>query len=144
MKSDALQINGRPIIQGRGLTPPGIVLLYIVGLALVQTLENFISGEPGRLTGIALIALFFLALKLGRRSALFTTVVTPPLALSATLFIATLFSKGFSISALLVGIVSSLARLAPWLLLTAVISWGYFFTVQRRTTKPSPQPSNPS
>jgi len=53
-----IQINGRPIIQGRGLTSPGIVVLYFLGLLFIQTLENFLSGQPGRLTGIFLLALF--------------------------------------------------------------------------------------
>ena len=109
-KTNAIEINGRPIIQGRGLTSPGIVVLYVLGLLFVQTLENFISGQPGRITGIVLLALFFGAVKLGRRGTLFTAVVTPPLALSATLLVATVISKGFGLTGLLVGIVSNLAR----------------------------------
>ena len=141
-KPNAIEINGRPIIQGRGLTSPGIVVLYVLGLLFVQTLENFISGQPGRITGIVLLALFFGAVKLGRRGTLFTAVVTPPLALSATLLVATVISKGFGLTGLLVGIVSNLARLAPWLLLTALVSWSYFFITERRQLTSSRQPSN--
>jgi len=141
-KTNAIEINGRPIIQGRGLTSPGIVVLYVLGLPFVQTLENFISGQPGRITGIVLLALFFAAIKLGRRGTLFTAVVTPPLALSATLLVATAISKGFGLTGLLVGIVSNLARLAPWLLLTAIVSWSYFFITARRQTISSQQPSD--
>jgi hypothetical protein len=137
-----IQISGRPIIQGRGLTSPGIVVLYFLGLLLIQTLENFISGQPGRLTGIVLLALFFAAIKLGRKGTLFTAVVTPPLALSTTVLLATLLSKGFGLTGLLVGILSNLARLAPWLLLTAIVSWSYFFISERRQTNSSRQPSN--
>lgn len=137
-----IQINGRPIIQGRGLTSPGIVVLYFLGLLLIQTLENFLSGQPGRLTGIFLLALFFAAIKLGRKGTLFTAVVTPPLALSTTVLLATLLSKGFGLTGLLVGILSNLARLAPWLLLTALVSWSYFFINERRQAISSRQPSN--
>lgn len=141
-KTNAIEINGRPIIQGRGLTSPGIVVLYVLGLLFVQTLENFISGQPGRITGIVLLTLFFAAIKLGRRGTLFTAVVTPPLALSATLLVATVISKGFGLTGLLVGIVSNLARLAPWLLLTALVSWSYFFIKERRQITSSQQPSD--
>ena len=137
-----IQINGRPIIQGRGLTSPGIVVLYFLGLLFIQTLENFLSGQPGRLTGIFLLALFFAAIKLGRKGTLFTAVVTPPLALSTTVLLSTLLSKGFSLTGLLVGILSNLARLAPWLLLTALVSWSYFFINERRQAISSRQPSN--
>lgn len=142
MKRGDIQVKGRPIIQGRGLTSPGIVVLYIFGLLIVQTLENFISGQPGRITGIVLLALFFAAVRLGRSGTLFTAVVTPPLALTGTLLFATLLSKGFGITSLLVAILSNLARLAPWLLLTAVVSWSYFFIAERRLTTSSPQPSD--
>ena len=137
-----IQINGRPIIQGRGLTSPGIVVLYFLGLLLIQTVENFLSGQPGRLTGIFLLALFFAAIKLGRKGTLFTAVVTPPLALSTTVLLATLLSKGFGLTGLLVGILSNLARLAPWLLLTALVSWSYFFINERRQAISGRQPSN--
>ena len=137
-----IQINGRPIIQGRGLTSPGIVVLYFLGLLFIQTLENFLSGQPGRFTGIFLLALFFAAIKLGRKGTLFTAVVTPPLALSTTVLLSTLLSKGFSLTGLLVGILSNLARLAPWLLLTALVSWSYFFINERRQAISSRQPSN--
>jgi len=137
-----IQINGRPIIQGRGLTSPGIVVLYFLGLLFIQTLENFLSGQPGRLTGIFLLALFFAAIKLGRKGTLFTAVVTPPLALSTTVLLSTLLSKGFSLTGLLVGILSNLARLAPWLLLTALVSWSYFFINERRQAISSRPPSN--
>ena len=137
-----IQINGRPIIQGRGLTSPGIVVLYFLGLLFIQTLENFLSGQPGRLTGIFLLALFFAAIKLGRKGTLFTAVVTPPLALSTTVLLSTLLSKGFGLTGLLVGILSNLARLAPWLLLTALVSWSYFFINERRRAISSRQPSN--
>lgn len=142
MESKDIQVRGRPIIQGRGLTAPGVVVLYLLGLFFIQTLENFISGQPGRITGIFLLALFFAAVKLGRSGTLFTAVVTPPLALSATLLLATLFSKGFGLTGLLVGIVSNLARLAPWLALTAIVSWGYFFISERRQTILNRQPSD--
>lgn len=144
MKSLDIQVKGRPIIQGRGLTSPGIVALYLLGLFIIQSAEGFISGQPGRVTGIVLLALFFVAIKLGRRGTLFTAVVTPPLALTITLFIATIFSKGIAPTGLLVGILSNLARLAPWLLLTALISWGYFFASQRREANSRQQPSDPS
>jgi hypothetical protein len=144
MTSGDTKMKGRPIIQGRGLTSPGIVVLYILGLLLIQTLENFISGQPGRVTGIVLLALFFVAIKLGRSGTLFTAVVTPPLALTGTLLFATLLSKGFGITSLLVAILSNLARLAPWLLLTAIVSWSYFFIAERRRTTSIQQPSDPS
>jgi len=144
MKSLDIQVKGRPIIQGRALTSPGIVALYLVGLFIVQTFENFLSGQPGRITGIVLLLLFFAAIKLGRGGTLFTAVVTPPLALTGTLLVATLFSKGLAPTALIVAIVSNLARLAPWLLLTTIISWAYFFFSERRRTTKGQQPSDPS
>lgn len=142
MKSGELHVAGRPIIQGRGLTSPGIIALYILGLFLIQTIENFISGQPGRLTGIVLLLLFVAAVRLGRTGTIFTAVVTPPLALTGTLLFATIVSKGFALTSLLVALVSNLARLAPWLLLTALVSWGYFFIAQRRSAISSQQPSD--
>lgn len=142
MSTPIKQVKTRPIIQGRGLTSPGIVALYTLGLLIIQTLENFISGQPGRITGIVLLALFFVAIKLGRKGTLFTAVVTPPLALTGTLLFATILSKGFGITGLLVAILSNLARLAPWLLLTALVSWSYFFITERRRVTNGQQPSN--
>ena len=142
MSSQVKQVKTRPIIQGRGLTSPGIVALYTLGLLIIQTLENFISGQPGRITGIVLLALFFVAIKLGRKGTLFTAVVTPPLALTGTLLFATILSKGFGLTGLLVAILSNLARLAPWLLLTALVSWSYFFIIERRRVTNGQQPSN--
>jgi len=139
-----LEIKGRPIIQGRGLTSPGIVVLYTLSLLLVQSAESLISGQPGRITGVLLLILFFAAVKLGRDGTLFTAVVTPPLALTGTLLFATIISKGLALTTLLVTIVSNLARLAPWLLFTAVVSWGYFFISERRRAISSQQPSDPS
>ena len=142
MSTPIKQVKTRPIIQGRGLTSPGIVALYTLGLLIIQTLENFISGQPGRITGIVLLALFFVAIKLGRKGTLFTAVVTPPLALTGTLLFATILSKGFGLTGLLVAILSNLARLAPWLLLTALVSWSYFFITERRRVTNGQQPSN--
>lgn len=142
MSSQVKQVKTRPIIQGRGLTSPGIVVLYTLSLLIIQTVENFISGQPGRITGIVLLALFFVAIKLGRKGTLFTAVVTPPLALTGTLLFATILSKGFGITGLLVAILSNLARLAPWLLLTALVSWSYFFITERRRVTNGQQPSN--
>ena len=144
MKSVNIEVKGRPIIQGRGLTSPGIVFLYTLGLLLVQSAESFLAGQPGRITGVTLLGLFFAAIKLGRTGTLFTAVVTPPLALSGTLLFATILSKGLNPTQLLVALVSNLARLAPWLLLTAIVSWGYFFISERRRLISNQQPSDPS
>lgn len=142
MKSLDMQVKGRPIIQGRGLTSPGIVAFYLLGLFLVQTAENLLSGQPGRITGIILLLLFFAAIRLGRPGTLFTAVVTPPLALTGTLLVATLLSKGLAPTSLVVALLSNLARLAPWLLLTTVISWAYFFFSERQRVKRDQQPSD--
>lgn len=142
LAGQAKQAKNRPIIQGRGLTSPGIVALYTLGLLIIESVENFISGQPGRITGLVLLGLFLVAIKLGRKGTLFTAVVTPPLALTGTLLFATVLSKGFGLTGLLVAILSNLARLAPWLLLTAIVSWSYFLITERRRTTSVQQPSN--
>lgn len=125
--------NVKNPIQGPGLKAPGVVLLQFLLILLFEAIEYSFT-KVGIFTGIALLLAWAGGLKLGRSGTSFAAVVTPPLAffISTVFLIATIGGTGFSISHVGLDLISMLGAAAPFLVVGAVISWGYYFFAGRK------------
>jgi len=114
-------------IKGPGLTAPGIVILQTIFILLIETFEYAI-GKIGTITGLALLISIGGGIYLGRKGTEYVNAVNPPLAfLFATILIlCTLGGVGVHIARLGLDLITTLAALAPYLLIGAVISWGNY------------------
>ena len=115
-------------IKGPGLTAPGIVILQTIFILLIETFEYAI-GKIGTITGLALLISIGGGIYLGRKGTEYVNAVNPPLAfLFATILIlCTLGGVGVHIARLGLDLITTLAAVAPYLLIGAVISWGNYF-----------------
>ena len=127
------EIKIKSPIQGPGLKAPGVVLLQFLLILLFETIEYSFT-KVGIFTGIAILVAFAGGQILGRSGTSFAAVVTPPLAflVATLLLIATVGGNGFSISHLGLELVSTLGAAAPFLLIGAAVSWGYYFIAGRK------------
>ena len=123
-----------PKVQGRGLTSPGIIAMQILFIFLVSTLEIFFGDEPAIFTGLTLWFLLYAAISIGRKGTLFTAIVWLPITLSSTLLftLATVGGKGIAPTKLGIALVTSLARLAPYLVLVTIIGWVIYYVKEVR------------
>ena len=114
-------------IKGPGLTAPGIVILQTIFILLIETFEYAI-GKIGTITGLALLISIGGGIYLGRKGTEYVNAVNPPLAfLFATILIlCTLGGVGVHIARLGLDLITTLAAVAPYLLIGAVISWGNY------------------
>jgi len=115
------------LIKGPGLTAPGIVILQTIFILLIETFEYAI-GKIGTITGLALLISIGGGIYLGRKGTEYVNAVNPPLAfLFATILIlCTLGGVGVHIARLGLDLITTLAAVAPYLLIGAVISWGNY------------------
>ncbi len=125
-RSDRPQKKG---ITGPGLTAPGVVILQFLLILLIETAEYNLT-KIGTLTGIAILVANGGAIYLGRKGTEFVTAVNPPLAFLIATFInlAAFSGDGLHIARFGLTIISALASVAPYLVISAIISWGYYFT----------------
>ena len=123
-----------PKVQGRGLTSPGIIAMQILFIFFVSTLEIFFGEEPAIFTGLTLWFLLYAAISIGRKGTLFTAIVWLPITLSSTLLftLATVGGKGIAPTKLGIALVTSLARLAPYLVLVTIIGWVIYYVKEVR------------
>jgi hypothetical protein len=123
-----------PKVQGRGLTSPGIIAMQILFIFFVSTLEIFFGDEPAIFTGLTLWFLLYAAISIGRKGTLFTAIVWLPITLSSTLLftLATVGGKGIAPTKLGIALVTSLARLAPYLVLVTIIGWVIYYVKEVR------------
>ena len=123
-----------PKVQGRGLTSPGIIAMQILFIFFVSTLEIFFGDEPAIFTGLTLWFLLYAAISIGRKGTLFTAIVWLPITLSSTLIftLATVGGKGIAPTKLGIALVTSLARLAPYLVLITIIGWVIYYVKEVR------------
>lgn len=137
-----LDLNNLPKVQGRGLTTAGIIVLQLLFLTFVPAVEIFFSDEPGLFTGFTLFFLLYGAIKIGRKGTLFSAVVWLPITLSGTLLFTLATVGGNGIAPIKIGtaLITSLARLAPYLVIVTIIGWVIYYL---REVKVGP-PANPS
>jgi hypothetical protein len=119
-------------IKGPGLTAPGIVILQTIFVLLIETFEYAIS-KIGTITGLALLISIGGGIYLGRKGTEYVNAVNPPLAFlfSTILILCTLGGVGLHPARLGLDLITTLAAVAPYLLLGAAISWGYYFMKAR-------------
>jgi len=123
-------------VKGPGLKTPGIVILQFLLIFLVEALEYEVT-KVGRITGVALILASITGLFLGRAGTSLANAVNPPIALLvATLFIMSLLGgAGLHVTKIGLDLVTSLAGVAPYLIIATLIGWGGHFTRNRVNTK---------
>ena len=116
----------RPI-QGPGLTAPGIVILQSLFILLIETAEYAI-GKIGTITGVAIVAAVAGGIYLGRAGPECVIAVTAPLAalFSTILVLCTLGGVGLHLARLGLDLVTSLAALAPYLAISAIVGWAHY------------------
>jgi len=115
-------------IKGPGLTAPGIVILQTIFVLLIETFEYAI-GKIGTITGLALLISIGGGIYLGRKGTEYVNAVNPPLAFlfSTILILCTLGGVGLHPARLGLDLITTLAAVAPYLVVGAAISWGYYF-----------------
>lgn len=136
--SDAMK---KPRIPGPGLRKQGIVFLQSLFIFLFVSLEIWIRGGAGILSGLILCLVTYGGVAYGRSGTRYVTVVTPPLAYAAIVLILTIFSDGLSISRVGVDFIAALASVAPFLLLSTLYGWFMYFN-EKAKNRPSKRKLN--
>ena len=123
-------------ITGPGLKKEGVVVLQTLFIALFTLLELWIRSGVGVVSGLVIALALFGGVRLGRPGTRYVSVVTPPLAFAATVFIYAIASHGISISRVGLDFVAALASVAPFLILSAL--YGLFmFLNEEAKSRPS-------
>lgn len=122
--SDAMK---KPRIPGPGLRKQGIVFLQSLFIFLFVSLEIWIRGGAGILSGLILCLVTYGGVAYGRSGTRYVTVVTPPLAYAATALFMTLLSDGLRPTRIGIDFIASLASVAPFLLISALYGWFMYF-----------------
>ncbi len=123
-------------IRGPGLKKQGIVVLQIIFIGFSSFLETWLRGGVGVVTGIIICAVLYGSLRFGRPGTTYVSVVTPPLAFAATIFLSIFLLNGFHPSRVGIDFIAALASVAPFLIISALYGWFIYFN-QRSKTKPS-------
>ena len=126
----------RVAITGPGLKKQGVVVLQTLFIALFTLLELWIRSGVGIVTGLILCVSVFAGIRFGRKGTRYVSVVTPPLAFAATVFIYAIASHGISISRVGIDFIAGLASVAPYLIISALYGWFMFFN-EKAKSRPS-------
>ena len=126
----------RIAISGPGLKKEGVVVLQTLFIALFTHLELWIRSGVGIITGLVLCLSVYAGIRFGRKGTRYVSVVTPPLAFAATIFIYAIASHGISISRVGIDFVAGLASVAPYLIISALYGW-FMFLNEKAKSRPS-------
>jgi hypothetical protein len=120
-------------IKGPGLKPAGIVVLQFIAIFFFESIEYWIT-KVGFFTGLVIVAGTIGGLILGRAGTALTNAVNPPLAFFfSTIFIMSIFGgAGLHPNRIGLELVTSMASVAPWLIISALIGW-LGFAVKRNS-----------
>jgi len=126
-------------IKGAGLTVPGVVILQSLVIFIFEALDILINKKIGVtpaaaiITGLALLLAYFIGFYLGRPGTSLATAVNPPIAffISTIVLMPLVGHTGLHISLFGTAVVKSLAKMAPYLLIGSIFSWGAHFTSKR-------------
>lgn len=121
------EVIKKPRIPGPGLRKQGIVFLQSLFIFLFVSLEIWIRGGAGILSGLILSLVTYGGVAYGRSGTRYVTVVTPPLAYAATALFMTLLSDGLRPTRIGIDFIASLASVAPFLLISALYGWFMYF-----------------
>lgn len=122
-----------PKIQGPGLKKEGVVVLQSLLIALFSFLEYKIRGGVGSVSGIAICLSVFGGIKYGRKGVRYVAAVTPPIAFAVTMLFANLLTSGLQVSRLGIDFISSLASVAPFLIVSALYGWFMYFNEKAKS-----------
>ncbi len=116
-------------IKGPGLTKPGVIILQFLVIFIFEAVEIIFRSSLGIITAIAIWIAFFGAIYLGRVGTLYVAAVSPPISLliSSIILMPTLGGGSFSLTKLLLDLVSGLAAISFYLLSGAAITWFLWF-----------------
>jgi len=122
-------------IKGPGLTKPGVIILQFAVIFIFQAIEIIFRSSLGIITALAIWIAFFGAIYLGRVGTLYVAAVSPPISLllSSLILMPTLGQGSFSITKLLLDLVSGLAAISFYLLSGAAITWFLWFKKERNS-----------
>jgi hypothetical protein len=129
-------VTNRIAISGPGLKKQGVVVLQTLFIALFTLLELWIRSGVGIVTGLVLCISVFAGIRFGRQGTRYVSVVTPPLAFAATVFINAVISHGISISRVGIDFIAALASVAPYLIISALYGWFMYFN-EKAKSRPS-------
>ena len=123
-------------IKGAGLTVPGVVILQSLTIFIFEVLDILINKQIGItpaaaiITGLGLLLAYFIGFYLGRPGTSLATAVNPPIAffLSTIVVLPLVGHTGLHISLFGTALIKSLAKMAPYLLIGSLFSWGVHFT----------------
>jgi hypothetical protein len=126
-------------IKGAGLTVPGVVILQSLTIFIFEALDILINKQIGItpaaaiITGLGLLLAYFIGFYLGRPGTSLATAVNPPIAffLSTIIVLPLVGHTGLHISLFGTALIKSLAKMAPYLLIGSLFSWGVHFTSKR-------------
>ena len=129
----------KPLIKGPGLKKEGVVVLQSLFIAFFAGFELLIRSGAGIVSGLIICVVLYGGLRFGRQGTTYVSVVTPPLAYAATVFLYLILSVGFKPSRLGIDFVASLASIAPYLLVSALYGWFVFLNEKAKARKPKPR-----
>ena len=133
--------QGLPKITGPGLKKEGVVVLQSFFIALLSGIELLIRSGAGIVSGVILCLVLFGGIRFGRKGTRYVSVVTPPLAFAATVFIYAIASHGISISRVGIDFIAGLASVAPYLIISALYGWFMYFN-EKAKSRPSRKSNN--
>ena len=120
----------------KGLTKPGVVVLQSFFIGLVSTIEIVFRHGVGVYTGVMICLAVLGTTRFGRSGTEYVSAATAPLAFATVTFLVTAVTDSFHVSRLGVDFVSSLASVAPYLIVAALYGWFSYFRAKReRPTK---------
>jgi hypothetical protein len=117
----------KPALSGPGLNKQGVVVLQSLFILIFSWLELWIRNGAGILTGLILLLVTYGGISYGRPGTRYVAVVTPPIALAATVIVFTFLSDGLHPARIGIDFIASLASVAPYLLIGAAYGWFMFF-----------------
>jgi len=120
----------------KGLTKPGVVILQTFFIGLVATIEITVRHGIGVYSGLMICLAVLGTTRFGRSGTEYVSATTAPLAFAIVTFLVTAATDGFHVSKVGVDFVSSLASVAPYLLVAVAYGWfSYFRAKRQRPTK---------
>lgn len=114
-----------------GLTKPGVIVLQTFFIGLFATVEIIFRHGVGVYTGVMIALAVLGTTRFGRSGTEYVSAATAPLAFAVVTFLVTAVSDGFHISRVGVDFVSSLASVAPYLIVAAAYGWFNYFRARR-------------
>lgn len=123
-------------MKGPGLKKQGVVVLQALFIFIFTSLEIWIRSGAGIISGLIIALVTYGGVNYGRTGTRYVAAVTPPLAYGATVLLLTILSDGLSISRVGIDFISSLASVAPYLLLSALYAW-FMFLNEKAKHRPS-------